>query len=301
METVLEITDLTKRFGSLIAVDQLNFSVSRGNVYGLLGPNGSGKSTTLGMILNVVNATKGTWRWFGEEHSTQSLKRVGAIIERPNFYPYLTAAKNLEIVATIKQVPLHKIDEKLEMVGLLQRKKSKFSTFSLGMKQRLAIAAAILNDPEVLILDEPTNGLDPQGIIKIRHIIQEIASTGTTIILASHLLDEVEKVCSHVVILDRGRAVYSGPVEGMTASKGTYELAAANPDKLIAALQELPCFSVVEASGKGRVTAVIDEEIAADTLNQLLFERGIVLSHLVLKKDSLETQFFNLLHKQQAR
>lgn len=301
METVLEITDLTKRFGSLIAVDQLNFSVSRGNVYGLLGPNGSGKSTTLGMILNVVNATKGTWRWFGEEHSTQSLKRVGAIIERPNFYPYLTAAKNLEIVATIKQVPLHKIDEKLEMVGLLQRKKSKFSTFSLGMKQRLAIAAAILNDPEVLILDEPTNGLDPQGIIKIRHIIQEIASTGTTIILASHLLDEVEKVCSHVVILDRGRAVYSGPVEGMTASKGTYELAAANPDKLIAALQELPYFSVVEASGKGRVTAVIDEEIAADTLNQLLFERGIVLSHLVLKKDSLETQFFNLLHKQQAR
>lgn len=299
MDTVLEIVDLTKRFGSLTAVDHVSFSVSRGNVYGLLGPNGSGKSTTLGMILNVVNATKGTWRWFGEEHSTHSLKRVGAIIERPNFYPYLTAEKNLEVVAAIKQVPLHKIDEKLEMVGLLERKKSKFRTFSLGMKQRLAIAAAILNDPEVLILDEPTNGLDPQGIIKIRQIIQEIAATGTTIILASHLLDEVEKVCSHVVILERGRTVYSGPVEGMTASKGTYELAASDPERLIAVLRELPYFSAIESTQNGRVTAILEEEVHAETLNRLLFERGIVLSHLVLKKDSLETQFFKLLNQQQ--
>lgn len=300
MEKILEISHLTKKFGSLMAVDDLSFSVVRGNVYGLLGPNGSGKSTTLGMILNVVNATSGSWKWFGEEHSTQSLRKVGAIIERPNFYPYLTAEKNLQIVAAIKEVPIHKIDEKLAVVGLLERKKSKFSTFSLGMKQRLAIAAAILNDPQVLILDEPTNGLDPQGIIKIREIIQEIAATGTTIILASHLLDEVEKVCSHVVILERGKTVYSGPVDGMTASKGTYELAAEDTDQLIAILQELPYFSAVKITTGSRISAIIEEDITADQLNKMLFERGVVLSHLVLKKDSLETQFFKLLQNQNS-
>lgn len=298
MEKVLEINHLTKKYGRLTAVDDLSFSVERGNVYGLLGPNGSGKSTTLGMILNVVNATNGSWKWFGEDHRVDSLKKVGAIIERPNFYPYLSAQRNLEIVATIKEVPFDKIDEKLAVVGLLERKKDKFSTFSLGMKQRLAIAAAILNDPQVLILDEPTNGLDPQGIIKIREIIQEIAATGTTIILASHLLDEVEKVCSHVVILERGKTVYSGPVEEMTASKGAYELAAADIDKLITTLHGLPYFSSVKAVNGSFVTAIIAEDVSAEELNKVLFEKGVILSHLVKKKESLETQFFKLIKNQ---
>jgi len=293
MEKVLEINHLTKKFGKLTAVNNLSFSVEKGNVYGLLGPNGSGKSTTLGMILNVVNPSEGNWRWFGQEHSTDLLKKVGAIIERPNFYPYLSAQKNLEIVAQIKGADFAKIDEKLEIVGLLECKKDKFSTFSLGMKQRLAIAAAMLNDPYVLILDEPTNGLDPQGIIKIREIIQQIAANGTTIILASHLLDEVEKVCSHVVILERGKTLYSGRVDEMTASFGYFELNSASNQNLKSALESLGFFEKI-TDNRNSLKAILKEDLSAETLNKLLFEKGIVLNHLVKRKESLENQFLQL-------
>ena len=297
MEKVLEINHLTKKFGKMTAVDNLSFSVEKGNVYGLLGPNGSGKSTTLGMILNVVNPTDGQWRWFGKEHSIESLKKVGAIIERPNFYPYLSAQKNLEIVAQIKGAAKSKIDEKLEIVGLLDRKKDKFSTFSLGMKQRLAIAAAMLNDPEVLILDEPTNGLDPQGIIKIREIILEIAAKGTTIILASHLLDEVERVCSHVVILEKGKTLYSGRVDEMTASFGYFELNSNSNQNLKSALESMVFFEKVVDNGI-YLKAILKEDLSAETLNKLLFEKGIVLNHLVKRKESLENQFLQITQNQ---
>lgn len=293
MEKVLEINHLTKKFGKLTAVNDLSFSVEKGNVYGLLGPNGSGKSTTLGMILNVVNPTEGNWRWFGQEHSTESLKKVGAIIERPNFYPYLSAEKNLEIVAQIKGADSSKIDEKLKIVGLLERKKDKFSTFSLGMKQRLAIAAALLNDPYVLILDEPTNGLDPQGIIQIREIIQQIAASGTTIILASHLLDEVEKVCSHVVILEKGKTLYSGRVDEMTASFGYFEISSANNSLLKQTLESLSAFETVKENGN-HIKAILREDLKPEDLNRMLFEKGIVLTHLVKRKESLENQFLEL-------
>lgn len=293
MEKVLEINNLTKTFGKLTAVNDLSFSVEKGNVYGLLGPNGSGKSTTLGMILDVVNPTNGDWRWFGQEHSTDSLKKVGAIIERPNFYPYLSAGKNLEIVAQIKGAHPSKIDEKLKIVGLLERKKDKFSTFSLGMKQRLAIAAALLNDPHVLILDEPTNGLDPQGIIQIREIILQIASQGTTIILASHLLDEVEKVCSHVVILERGKTLYSGRVDEMTASFGYFELSSNDNDKLNEILNSMSYFEKIVPNGN-QLKGILREDLSAESLNRLLFERGIVLNHLVKRRESLEQQFLQI-------
>ncbi|HAI19229.1 MAG TPA: ABC transporter ATP-binding protein, partial [Xanthomarina gelatinilytica] len=211
MEPILTINNLTKKFGFLTAVNDLSFTINKGNVYGILGPNGSGKSTTLGIVLNAVNKTSGNFKWFnGTVDTHDALKKVGAIIERPNFYPYMTAAQNLKLVCKIKGVDYAKIDEKLEVVNLLDRKDHKFSTYSLGMKQRLAIASALLNDPEILILDEPTNGLDPQGIHQIRQIIKEIANQGTTILLASHLLDEVEKVCSHVVVLRKGVKLYSG-------------------------------------------------------------------------------------------
>ena len=221
MSTILTITNLTKTYGKLTAVNNLSFTINKGNVYGILGPNGSGKSTTLGIALNVVNKTSGEFKWFNGNLSThEALKKIGAIIERPNFYPYMTAYKNLKLVCKIKDIPEQKIDEKLELVGLLERKHSKFKTFSLGMKQRLAIASALLNDPEILILDEPTNGLDPQGIHQIRSLIKDIASKGTTILLASHLLDEVEKVCSHVVVLRKGEKLYSGRVDEMISSHG---------------------------------------------------------------------------------
>lgn len=294
METILTVTDLTKKFGHLTAVNNLSFSIEKGNVYGILGPNGSGKSTTLGIILNVVNKTLGDFSWFDGNMSTHdALKKVGAIIERPNFYPYMTAVQNLKLVCKIKNVQETKISEKLELVGLLERKDSKFKTYSLGMKQRLAIASALLNDPEILILDEPTNGLDPQGIHQIREIIKKIAAQGTTILLASHLLDEVEKVCSHVVILRKGKKLYSGPVDEMLASHGFFELKSSEMNMLMELLEKNASFGKVESSN-GILTAYLKEEMDAQQLNEFLFKKGIVLSHLVKRKESLEEQFLAL-------
>ncbi|RAJ09205.1 ABC transporter ATP-binding protein [Arenibacter echinorum] len=294
METILTVNHLTKKFGYLTAVKDLSFSIEKGNVYGILGPNGSGKSTTLGIVLNVVNRTAGDFSWFGGTITTHTaLKKVGAIIERPNFYPYMTAIQNLKLVCKIKEVPQDKIEEKLEMVGLLERKNSKFSTYSLGMKQRLAIASALLNDPEILILDEPTNGLDPQGIHQIREIIKKIASQGTTILLASHLLDEVEKVCSHVIILRKGEKLYSGRVDEMLTSYGFFELRANDEAALVTFLSKHASFGPIKQEN-GLITAILKEEMKATTLNEDLFNNGIVLSHLVKRKESLEEQFLNL-------
>ncbi|MDT7829786.1 ABC transporter ATP-binding protein [Pricia sp. S334] len=298
MENILTVTHLTKKFGPLVAVSDLSFTIEKGNVYGLLGPNGSGKSTTLGIVLNVVNRTAGNFAWFDGNSSThEALKKVGAIIERPNFYPYMTAVQNLDLVCRIKDVPNTKISEKLELVGLLDRKNSKFRTYSLGMKQRLAIASALLNDPEILILDEPTNGLDPQGIHQIREIIKTIASQGTTILLASHLLDEVEKVCSHVVILRKGEKLYSGRVDGMLASHGFFELRAENTEHLVRYLEKNASFGPVKVD-KGLVTAILKEEMDATELNKVLFAQDITLSHLVKRKESLEEQFLTLTKNQ---
>lgn len=294
METILTVTNLTKKFGFLTAVKDLSFTIEKGNVYGILGPNGSGKSTTLGIILNVVNRTAGEFSWFDGNTSThEALKKVGAIIERPNFYPYMTAIQNLKLVCKIKEVPETKIQEKLELVGLWDRKDSKFRTYSLGMKQRLAIASALLNDPEILILDEPTNGLDPQGIHQIRQIIKKIAGLGTTILLASHLLDEVEKVCSHVVILRKGEKLYSGPVEDMLASHGFFELRTADLEKLEQLLEKNASFGKISREND-TLTAYLKEEMNAEELNKFLFEKGMVLSHLVKRKESLEEQFLTL-------
>lgn len=297
METILTINHLTKRYGSLTAVNDLSFTIKKGNVYGILGPNGSGKSTTLGMVLNVVNSTSGDFHWFdGSDSTHEALKKVGAIIEHPNFYPYMTASQNLALVCRIKGVKKEKIVEKLEVVGLLDRKDSKFRTFSLGMKQRLAIASALLNDPEILILDEPTNGLDPQGIHQIREIIRKIASTGTTILLASHLLDEVEKVCSHVVIIRKGIKLYSGRVDEMNASHGFFELKAEDMSRLEELLKEHSFIGKISVN-EGLLTAILEEPLGADELNKFLFEKGMVLSYLVKRKESLEEQFLQLTNQ----
>ncbi len=298
METILTVSNLTKKFGYLTAVKNLSFSIEKGNVYGILGPNGSGKSTTLGIVLNVVNETSGGFTWFNGNTTTHdALKKVGAIIERPNFYPYMTAIKNLKLVCKIKGVPEDKIQEKLELVGLWDRKDSKFKTYSLGMKQRLAIASALLNDPEILILDEPTNGLDPQGIHQIREIIKKVASQDTTILLASHLLDEVEKVCSHVVILRKGEKLYSGRVDDMLASLGFFELKTENMDNLVNYLEQNNSFGQIKKDND-LITAFLTEEMDAKELNRLLFEKGIVLTHLVKRKESLEEQFLALTKDQ---
>jgi ABC-2 type transport system ATP-binding protein len=292
--TILSIKNLHKRYGKIHAVNNVSLDIQKGNVYGILGPNGSGKSTTLGIVLNVVNKTSGEYHWFdGTMETHQALKKVGAIIERPNFYPYMTAKENLELVCKIKGINYSKIDEKLEVVGLSDRKDSKFRTFSLGMKQRLAIASALLNDPEILILDEPTNGLDPQGIHQIRDIIKFIASQGTTILLASHLLDEVEKVCSHVLVLRYGEILYNGTVDGMIAHEGFFELQAENMEGLLQILLQHP--DIEKASeAEGKITAYFKKIVEPSALNKYCFENKVILNHLALRKLSLEEQFLAL-------
>ena len=292
--TILSIKNLHKRYGKIHAVNNVSLEIHKGNVYGILGPNGSGKSTTLGIVLNVVNKTSGEYSWFdGTMQTHEALKKVGAIIERPNFYPYMTAKENLELVCKIKNIDYSKINEKLEIVGLIDRKDSKFKTFSLGMKQRLAIASALLNDPEILILDEPTNGLDPQGIHQIRDIIRLIASQGTTILLASHLLDEVEKVCSHVLVLRFGKILYSGTVDGISNQSGFFELQAESNSNLIETLKNHPEVEKI-SEAEGKIIAYFKTQLDASLLNRYLIENGIYLSHLVFKKMSLEDQFLEL-------
>lgn len=295
METILSIKDLNKNYGKIQAVKNLSFDIIKGNIYGILGPNGSGKSTTLGIILNVVNKTSGTFSWFNGNISThQALKKVGAIIERPNFYPYMSARQNLQLICQIKGVAYEKIDDTLEIVNLLERKDDKFRTYSLGMKQRLAIASALLNNPEILILDEPTNGLDPQGIHEIRQIIKKIAENGTTILLASHLLDEVEKVCTHVIVLQKGEKLYSGRVETMIASNGIIEIKTEeNIENTINILKNYQETASVNVDGD-LIIVQLENDISSATLNKYLFENNIIISHLVKRKPSLEQQFLDL-------
>lgn len=295
MENILIINNLNKKFGAVHAVNNLSLTIKKGNVYGILGPNGSGKSTTLGIILNVVNKTSGDFTWFDGTVSThEALKKVGAIIERPNFYPYMTAVQNLELVCKIKNISTSKIEEKLKAVNLYERRNSSFQTYSLGMKQRLAIASALLNDPEILILDEPTNGLDPQGIHEIRAIIKKIASEGTTILFASHLLDEVEKICNYVIVIRNGIKLYDGRVDEITASFGLLELKV--DSKEVELLEFLNSFYAVESAKKdeGIIIAKLNQDISASEFNKTLIDKGFALSHLVKRKPNLEQQFLSL-------
>lgn len=293
MSSVLSITGLTKKFGHLRAVNNLNLEVKSGQVFGMLGPNGSGKTTTLGMLMGVVNPTAGEFRWFGEEPTHEVRKKIGAVLEHPIFYPYLSGQKNLELNAMIKQCPVSNIPKVLELVELTSRRNDKFRTYSLGMKQRLAIASALLNDPTVLILDEPTNGLDPMGIAEIRGIIKKIAANGKTIILASHLLDEVQKVCTHFAVLKKGNLVYSGPVDEVGKGSETVEINAEAPHLNEVLLSFAGASSVVKENGSYQVS--LKDGFKSKDLNKFLFDKGIVANHLVTRKKSLEKMFLEIL------
>lgn len=293
MATVLSIQNLTKHFGKIKAVNDLNLEVQSGQVFGMLGPNGSGKTTTLGMLMGVTNPTSGKFFWFGEEPTPQLRRKIGAVLEHPIFYPYLSGQKNLELNAMIKQCPPENIPYVLELVELTERKDDKYKTYSLGMRQRLAIASALLNDPTVLILDEPTNGLDPMGIAEIREIIRKIAASGKTIILASHLLDEVQKVCTHFAILKRGNMVYTGPIGDVGAGAETVEVNAEVENLNEILLGFSGTASVNRENGVYQVT--MREGFHGKDLNRFLFEKNIVATHLVTRKKSLEKQFLEIL------
>lgn len=291
---VLETHGLKKRYGNLEAVQNLHLQVPKGAVYGILGPNGSGKTTTLGMLLGIIGITEGSFNWLQLGNTEEARKRIGAILETPNFYPYLSAVDNLKIVCEIKEVNYERIDVVLRRVGLYERRKDAFRKFSLGMKQRLAIASALLNDPEVLILDEPTNGLDPVGISEVRELILSVAAEGKTILLASHLLDEVEKVCSHVAVLRKGELLFSGPVSELFSGFGVMELASENMEALKLALSEMTECEKIEMSGKALIMT-LKAELSTDTLSRRLAEKGIFLQHLNYRRSNLEKQFIDLI------
>ena len=298
MDTVLSIKGLSKHYGKIKAIDGLNLEINRGNVFGILGPNGSGKTTTLGIILDVINQTSGSFEWFGQKSNTATRKRIGAILEHPIFYPYLTGKQNLMIVCDIKEVPYSRVDEVLEQVGLRERANSKFKTYSLGMKQRLSIASALLCNPEVMILDEPTNGLDPQGISEIRELIIEIANTGKTIIMASHLLDEVQKVCTHFCVLQTGKLIYNGLVDDVGKGSLSVEVKA-DADNLEQVLEAGDLHSGIKRELDRFILTMSDGYGAAD-VNQYLFDNGITAKHLVVKTKSLEKQFLEILAGQEG-
>ena len=292
--SVLTVENLSKSYGRIQALKNVSFSVPEGTIFGILGPNGSGKTTTLGTITDILKPTSGTYQLFDEPASAASRRKIGTLLETPNFYHYLSGVKNLEIAAEIKQHGKEDIDRVLEMVDLTRRKDSKFSTYSLGMKQRLAIASCLLGSPSVLIFDEPTNGLDPVGIAEIRELMKRLYREGKTIIMASHLLDEVEKVCTDMAILKRGELITSGKVKEILSSEDIVELSAADNRRLFEVLNGLSGKSKVE--DENVVIKIYFPVGTADlsAINNYCFNNGIILNHLLLKKKSLETRFLEL-------
>jgi ABC-type multidrug transport system ATPase subunit len=293
MTKVLNTYKLSKKYGSLQVLKDVSLEVEKGSVFGLLGPNGSGKTTTLGILLDVIPQNEGSYEWFEQKPSHLLRKKIGAILETPNFYGYLSAERNLKIAAEIKEVPYPDIERVLKMVELFDRRKDKFKTFSLGMKQRLSIGAALLGNPEVLLLDEPTNGLDPQGIAEVRNLIVTIARQGITIILASHMLDEVEKVCSHVAIIKKGILLVQGRVDEILGKEQILELKSDNMEELHAALNEYTLIAEVKIELDKFVIKTKAKTSNAE-INKYFFTKGIVLTHLASRKKNLEMQFLEI-------
>lgn len=296
MESILSISNISKSYGPIQALKNVSFEVPSGSVFGILGPNGSGKTTLLGIMLDVLLANSGTYSWFSGMAPDAARRQIGSLLETPNFYHYMSAFDNLEISAAIKQRGADDRLRVLETVGLLQRKDSKFQTFSLGMKQRLAIGAALLGNPKVLVFDEPTNGLDPAGIAEIRELIRSLNKQGYTIIMASHLLDEVEKVCTHVAILKQGDLLLHGPVGQVLQSEDQLELRAADINALQTAMVAMPGIGKMQVSNNTLIISC-DDSMNPARVNEYCISKGIVLSHLLLKKKSLETKFMELTNK----
>jgi len=291
---ILTVNNLHKNYGAIKALKGISFSVPKGSVFGILGPNGSGKTTLLGIIMNVLIPSGGSYELFDETPNDDHRKQMGTLLETPNFYPYLSALQNLRIAASIKQHGEEDIDNVLEIVNLTNRKKSAFNTYSLGMKQRLAIASTLLGNPDVLVFDEPTNGLDPVGIAEIRALIKKLSKQGKTIIMASHLLDEVEKVCTHVAILKQGHLVTSGNVDEIFVHEDVVEIGASDTELLHTILSVMNGYTKLLQDENYFHLYYISGHAKLDEINKFCFENGITLSHLQLKRKSLESKFFAL-------
>jgi ABC-2 type transport system ATP-binding protein len=295
---ILATRALTKRYGKLTAVDQLDLEVPAGVICGILGPNGSGKTTTLGMVLGVTHPTAGDYQWFGQAPRAGLRRRIGALLETPNFYPYLNAVDNLKIVAHLRRVDKPDFEQALRTVSLWDRRRDPFRNYSLGMKQRLAIAGALLGRPEVLILDEPTNGLDPRGIAEVRDTIRQLGKEGQTILMASHILYEVEKTCTHVAILRKGRLLANGPVGAIINQDQLVELDAPDRERLRQWAATLPGLRKWEVNPEtGRTVLYFPDPQDLSALNQQAAAAGIALNWLSQHKQSLEKEFLALVEE----
>jgi len=295
MEIILSLDEISKSYGPIKALKEVSMQIPRGSVFGILGPNGSGKTTLMSIVLDVLKANSGTYSWFGKGNHPTERKKIGSLLETPNFYHYLSAVDNLNITSAISgRGNPEDINRVLEVVKLTERKNSRFSAYSLGMKQRLAIAAALLGNPQVLLLDEPTNGLDPVGIMEIRDLIKSLAQKGITIIIASHLLDEVEKICTHVAILKKGNLLTSGHVDEVLANEDIVELAAAEMGQLKKCIAEMGGYSSIKEEHQRLQVHYPLGTANMEAINSHCFRNGITLQLLFNKKKSLESKFFEL-------
>ncbi len=291
---VLSVNGLSKKYGAVQALNNVSFDVPRGSVFGILGPNGSGKTTMLSVVLDIIHANAGTYSWFDQGSSSTLRKQIGALLETPNFYHYLSAERNLKITCAIKGIGEQDIETVLRKVSLYERKDYPFSSYSLGMKQRLAIAAALLGNPDVLVFDEPTNGLDPVGIAEIRALLKQLSVDGKTIIMASHLLHEVEQVCTHMAILKKGKLITAGDVNEVLVNDDMVELGAGDLQALQNAMQSFSGHKKLETRDGFLIVLFESGQANIETINQHCFNKGVVLNHLVMKKRSLESKFIEL-------
>ncbi|MEN8228944.1 MAG: ABC transporter ATP-binding protein [Bacteroidota bacterium] len=297
MQEILTIRGLSKSYKNVQAIQNLNLNISEGQAYGILGPNGSGKTTTLSIVTGIIRQDEGRFSWFGKNPEASQRKSIGSLIETPHFYPYLNLEKNLKIICDIKGMPYEDIGRVLETARLAERKKSRFSTLSLGMKQRLGIAAALLGDPRVLVLDEPTNGLDPEGIAEVREVVIEQVERGKTLILASHILNEVEKICSHVAILKKGELLANGPVKELLAEDEIIEISCMNNEQLKQKLEASQLVKEVEIEN-GLIVVTLAEKVSPAKINAFAFSNKLVIHHMLSRKRSLESQFLELVKEE---
>ncbi|MCK5692191.1 MAG: ABC transporter ATP-binding protein [Bacteroidales bacterium] len=297
MQEILSIRGLSKSYKNVRAIQNLDLQILEGQAYGILGPNGSGKTTTLSIVMGIIRQEGGHFSWFGEEPVAGQRRSIGSLIETPHFYPYLNLERNLRIICDIKGMPYGDIGRVLETAQLTERKRSRFSTLSLGMKQRLGIAAALLGDPRVLVLDEPTNGLDPEGIAEVREIVLQQVQQGKTLILASHILSEVEKICSHVAILKKGELLANGPVKELLAEDEIIEISCNNNDQLKSALKGSSLVKEIETEN-GVLILTLNEKVKPAEINSFAFDKKLVVHHMLSRKRSLESQFLELVKEE---
>jgi ABC-2 type transport system ATP-binding protein len=288
-----EAVDLVKKYGEVTAVDGISLKICYGEVFGLLGPNGAGKTTTIGMMLGVLKPSAGEIRLFGDRLSgneRQLLPRVGALVETPTFYPYLGARDNLKVLAKVdSNVQASAIEATLELTGLLAAANRPFRTYSLGMKQRLGIAAALLADPELIILDEPTNGLDPAGIVEIRSLLQSLANQGKAVVLSSHQLNEVQRICDRVAIVNNGKIIADGTVASLLGSRQSVRATVNDVDRAVLAVERLPWVTGLKVLGDQLEVAGFTSD--PFELSRTLAKAGVWVSDLVYAEPSLEHVF----------